>query len=135
MDKFSNHVKNMPMVSFGNERLLPERPSTILPLIINYFGGSSAACRFFATLLRGGAVVVRLFAAFHAKLPLHDAISSQSLFYSIFMVFYRYSYYYFWQRASQYHFGFNWLWSFSFSLLVPDLPRYILEIMAKDIFP
>lgn len=42
-------------------------PSTILPLIVNYFGGSSMLVGFFASLLRGGAVVVQLFAAFHAQ--------------------------------------------------------------------
>ena len=42
-------------------------PSTILPLIVNHFGGSSMLVGFFAALLRGGAVVVQLFAAFQAQ--------------------------------------------------------------------
>lgn len=42
-------------------------PSTILPLIVNYFGGSSLLVGFFAALLRGGAIVVQLFAAFQAQ--------------------------------------------------------------------
>ncbi|WP_310442157.1 MFS transporter [Sulfurimonas sp.] len=42
-------------------------PSTILPLIVNYFGGSSMLVGLFAALLRGGAVIVQLFAAFHAQ--------------------------------------------------------------------
>ena len=41
--------------------------STILPLIVNYFGGSSMLVGFFAALLRGGAIVVQLFAAFQAQ--------------------------------------------------------------------
>lgn len=42
-------------------------PSTILPLMVNYFGGSSMVVGLFATLLRGGAIVVQLFAAFKSQ--------------------------------------------------------------------
>ncbi|MCF6340681.1 MAG: MFS transporter [Sulfurimonas sp.] len=67
MDKFSNHVKNILHGFFLTIGTTIAEPSTILPLIVNYFGGSSLLVGFFAALLRGGAVVVQLFAAFHAQ--------------------------------------------------------------------
>lgn len=67
MDKFSSHVKNILHGFFLAIGTTIAEPSTILPLIVNYFGGSSMLVGFFAALLRGGAVVVQLFAAFHAQ--------------------------------------------------------------------
>jgi MFS family permease len=67
MDKFSNHVKNILHGFFLAIGTTIAEPSTILPLIVNYFGGSSLLVGFFAALLRGGAVAVQLFAAFHAQ--------------------------------------------------------------------
>ena len=67
MDKFSNHVKNILHGFFLAIGTTIAEPSTILPLIVNYFGGSSMLVGFFAALLRGGAVAVQLFAAFHAQ--------------------------------------------------------------------
>ncbi len=42
-------------------------PSTILPLIVNHFTQSLILVGLFAALLRGGAIVVQLFAAFYAQ--------------------------------------------------------------------
>jgi len=67
MDKFSNHIKNILHGFFLAVGTTIAEPSTILPLIVNHFGGSSMLVGFFASLLRGGAVVVQLFAAFHAQ--------------------------------------------------------------------
>jgi len=67
MDKFSSHVKNILHGFFLAIGTTIAEPSTILPLIVNYFGGSSMLVGFFAALLRGGAVIVQLFAAFHAQ--------------------------------------------------------------------
>jgi len=67
MDKFSSHLKNILHGFFLAIGTTIAEPSTILPLIVNYFGGSSMLVGFFAALLRGGAVVVQLFAAFHAQ--------------------------------------------------------------------
>ncbi|ABB45253.1 Major facilitator superfamily MFS_1 [Sulfurimonas denitrificans DSM 1251] len=67
MDKFSSHVKNILHGFFLAIGTTIAEPSTILPLIVNYFGGSSMLVGFFASLLRGGAVMVQLFAAFHAQ--------------------------------------------------------------------
>ena len=67
MDKFSNHVRNILHGFFLSVGTTIAEPSTILPLIVNYFGGSSILVGFFAALLRGGAILVQLFAAFQAQ--------------------------------------------------------------------
>jgi len=67
VDKFSNHVRNILHGFFLTIGTTIAEPSTILPLIVNYFGGSSLLVGFFAALLRGGAIVVQLFAAFQAQ--------------------------------------------------------------------
>jgi len=67
MDKFSNHVRNILHGFFLSVGTTIAEPSTILPLIVNYFGGSSILVGFFAALLRGGAIIVQLFAAFQAQ--------------------------------------------------------------------
>ncbi len=67
MDKVSNHVKNILHGFFLSIGTTIAEPSTILPLIVNYFGGSSLLVGFFAALLRGGAIFVQLFAAFQAQ--------------------------------------------------------------------
>ncbi|QFR48501.1 MFS transporter [Sulfurimonas lithotrophica] len=67
MDKNSNHVKNISHGFFLSIGTTIAEPSTILPLIVNYFGGSSILVGFFAALLRGGAILVQLFAAFKAQ--------------------------------------------------------------------
>ncbi len=67
MDKFSNHIKNILHGFFLTMGLTIAEPSTILPLMVNYFGGSSVVVGLFATLLRGGAIVVQLFAAFKSQ--------------------------------------------------------------------
>ncbi|MFK5881297.1 MAG: MFS transporter [Sulfurospirillum sp.] len=67
MDKFSNHLKNIIHGFFLTIGVTIAEPSTILPLMVNYFGGSSMIVGLFATLLRGGAIVVQLFAAFKSQ--------------------------------------------------------------------
>jgi len=67
MDKFSNHIKNILHGFFLAIGTTIAEPSTILPLIVNYFGGSSMLVGLFTALLRGGAIIVQLFAAFHAQ--------------------------------------------------------------------
>ncbi|RLA79792.1 MAG: MFS transporter [Epsilonproteobacteria bacterium] len=67
MDKFSNHIRNILHGFFLTIGTTIAEPSTILPLIVNYFGGSSMLVGLFAALLRGGAILVQLFAAFKAQ--------------------------------------------------------------------
>jgi len=67
LDKLSNHIKNILHGFFLTIGVTIAEPSTILPLMVNYFGGSSMVVGLFATLLRGGAIVVQLFAAFKSQ--------------------------------------------------------------------
>ena len=67
MDRPSDHRKNVLHGFFLAVGTTIAEPSTILPLIVNYFGGSSVLVGFFAALLRGGAIIVQLFAAFKAQ--------------------------------------------------------------------
>ncbi|BDY12647.1 MFS transporter [Hydrogenimonas cancrithermarum] len=67
MDKFSNHVKNILHGFFLAVGTTVAEPATILPLMVNYFGGSPVLIGFFSGLLRGGAVLMQLFAAYKAQ--------------------------------------------------------------------
>ena len=67
MDKFSNHIKNILHGFFLSVGTTIAEPATILPLMINYFGGSPVLIGFFSGLLRGGAVLMQLFAAYKAQ--------------------------------------------------------------------
>jgi len=67
VDKFSNHIRNILHGFFLSIGTTIAEPSTILPLIVNYFGGSSLLVGFFAALLRGGAVLIQMFAAFQSQ--------------------------------------------------------------------
>ena len=42
-------------------------PSAVLPLIVNYFGGNNLLVGIFSSLLRGGAILMQLYAAFYAQ--------------------------------------------------------------------
>lgn len=66
-DKKSNHVKNILHGFFLSIGTTIAEPHTILPLIISHFGGGSVLIGFFSSLLRGGAVLVQLYAAFYAQ--------------------------------------------------------------------
>ncbi|WP_353661899.1 MFS transporter [Hydrogenimonas sp. SS33] len=67
MDKFSNHVKNILHGFFLTVGTTVAEPSTILPLMIQHFGGSPMLIGFFTALQRGGAVLMQLFAAYKAQ--------------------------------------------------------------------
>ncbi len=66
-DTKSNHVKNVSHGFFLTLGVTIAEPHTILPLMITYFGGGAILIGFFSSLLRGGAVLVQLYAAFHAQ--------------------------------------------------------------------
>jgi len=67
MDKESNHKKNVAHGFFLSVGTTIAEPSTILPLMISYFGGSSILIGLFASMLRGSALFVQFFAAFKAQ--------------------------------------------------------------------
>ncbi len=64
VNKTSNHIKNILHGFFVSVAVTIAEPSTILPLIVHYFSQSSVLVGFFASLLRGGAILVQLVAAF-----------------------------------------------------------------------
>ena len=66
-DKKSDHIKNILHGFFLTIGTTIAEPQTILPLIISHFGGGAILIGFFSSLLRGGAIIVQLYAAFHAQ--------------------------------------------------------------------
>jgi len=67
MNKKLNHYKNVSHGFFVSIATTIAEAHTILPLIITYFGGGAILVGLFSSLLRGGAIVVQLYAAFHAQ--------------------------------------------------------------------
>ncbi len=64
--KISN-IKNSIHGFFVSAGTTIAEPATILPLIVHHFSGSLVLVGLFASLLRGGAIAVQLFAAFYAQ--------------------------------------------------------------------
>jgi hypothetical protein len=62
-----NNLKNVLHGFFLAIAMSVAEPSTILPLIVHHFSDSVILVGVFASLLRGGAIVVQLFAAFYAQ--------------------------------------------------------------------
>ncbi|HIP13350.1 MAG TPA: MFS transporter [Arcobacter sp.] len=67
MDKKLNHIKNVLHGFFLSIGTTIAEPHTILPLIVSHFGGGAILIGFYSSLLRGGAILVQLYAAFHAQ--------------------------------------------------------------------
>ena len=66
-NKRSDHKKNVLHGFFLSMGITIAEPHTILPLIISHFSGGAILIGFFSSLLRGGAIIVQLYAAFHAQ--------------------------------------------------------------------
>ena len=66
-DKKSNHYKNIAHGFFLAIATTIAEANTILPLIITFFGGKSFLVGLYSALLKGGAVLVQMYAAFHAQ--------------------------------------------------------------------
>ncbi len=62
-----NNAKNAIHGFFLSLAVTVAEPSTILPLIVNHFSSDLILVGLFASLLRGGAIAVQLFAAFYAQ--------------------------------------------------------------------
>jgi MFS family permease len=67
IDKKSSNVKNSVHGFFLSIATTVAEPSTILPLIIHHFSGSSILVGIFASLLKGGAIFVQMVAAFYSR--------------------------------------------------------------------
>jgi MFS family permease len=66
-DLKSNRIKFIVHGFFISSGMQVAEPSTILPLIVNYFSQSNVLLGFFSSLIRGGAVVMQLYTAFFAQ--------------------------------------------------------------------
>ena len=67
IDNPKNNYKNVIHAFFLSLAITIAEPSTILPLIVEHFSQNVILVGVFVSLLRGGAVVIQLYAAFHAQ--------------------------------------------------------------------
>jgi len=67
LDDPKNNYKNVTHAFFLSLAITIAEPSTILPLMVHHFSDSVIIVGIFVSLLRGGAIVVQLYAAFHAQ--------------------------------------------------------------------
>ncbi len=67
IDNPKNNYKNISHAFFLALAITIAEPSTVLPLIIHHFSDSVVMVGLFVSLLRVGAVVIQLYAAFHAQ--------------------------------------------------------------------
>lgn len=67
IDKRASRLKAVTHGFFLSITTTIAEPSIILPLIINFFGGSSLVVGILSSLIKGGAILVQLFAAFGAQ--------------------------------------------------------------------
>jgi hypothetical protein len=67
IDDPKNNYKNVTHAFFLALAITIAEPSTILPLIIHHFSESVVMVGVFTSLLRGGAITIQLYAAFHAQ--------------------------------------------------------------------
>ncbi len=62
-----NNLKNIAHAFFLSLAITIAEPSTILPLMIHHFSESTLLVGLYAALLRGGAIIIQLYASFHAQ--------------------------------------------------------------------
>lgn len=67
IDNPKNNYKNISHAFFLSLAITIAEPSTVLPLIVAHFSDSVVMVGVFVSLLRGGAIVIQLYAAFHAQ--------------------------------------------------------------------
>ena len=67
IDNPKNNYKNVAHAFFLSLAITIAEPSTVLPLIVEHFSDSVIMVGLFVSLLRGGAIIIQLYAAFHAQ--------------------------------------------------------------------
>jgi MFS family permease len=67
IDDPKNNYKNVVHAFFLALAITIAEPSTILPLMVHHFSENVVIVGVFASLLRGGAIMIQLYAAFHAQ--------------------------------------------------------------------
>ena len=67
IDDPKNNYKNIAHAFFLSLAITIAEPSTIMPLMVHHFSESTIIVGLYASLLRGGAIIIQLYAAFHAQ--------------------------------------------------------------------
>jgi len=67
LNLLSNRIKFITHGFFFSTAYHMAEPSTILPLVVNYFSKSDIIIGIFSSLVRGGAIIMQLYMAFHAQ--------------------------------------------------------------------
>jgi len=67
VDNPINNYKNVAHAFFLSLAITVAEPSTVLPLMVHHFSQSAFLVGLYASLLRGGAIVIQLYASFHAQ--------------------------------------------------------------------
>ena len=67
IDDPKNNYKNIAHAFFLSLAITIAEPSTIMPLMVHHFSQSAIIVGLYASLLRGGAIIIQLYAAFHAQ--------------------------------------------------------------------
>ncbi len=67
IDDPKNNYKNVAHAFFLSLAITVAEPSTILPLIVHHFSQSAFLVGLYSSLLRGGAIIIQLYASFHAQ--------------------------------------------------------------------
>ncbi|MEA1916199.1 MAG: MFS transporter [Campylobacterota bacterium] len=67
LDDSKNNYKNVSHAFFLSLAITIAEPSTVLPLMVAHFSDSVIMVGLFVSLLRGGSIIIQLYAAFHAQ--------------------------------------------------------------------
>ncbi len=67
LDNPINNYKNIAHAFFLSLAITVAEPSTVMPLMVHHFSQSAFLVGLYAALLRGGAIVIQLYASFHAQ--------------------------------------------------------------------
>jgi len=67
LNLLSNRIKFITHGFFFSTAYHMAEPSTILPLVVSYFSKSDIIIGIFSSLVRGGAIIMQLYMAFHAQ--------------------------------------------------------------------
>ena len=134
VDIASNRWKFVSHGFFYSAGIGIAEPSTILPVIVNYFSANNILIGLFSSLLRGGSVVMQLYAAFYAQGYKRVMPALKVIFFFRFITWFSIG-------ASIYFFGTTnpiltlWLFGlflFSFSFSAGFGTVYFSELMGKS---
>lgn len=85
LDKKSNKIRFILQGFFFTSGMAIAEPSTIFPLIVNHFSESKALVGLFTSLLKGGNIVMQLWAAYHIQSKVRVISSMRRVFVARFL--------------------------------------------------